>query len=295
MQLDPNHLAALSAVLRLGSFDGAAQALFVTPSAISQRVKALEEQVGTALVQRGQPCTGTEMGLRIAKHAEDLGLLEATLLRDIGMARRGPPPRLRVAVNADSLATWFVAAMAQADGVLFDLVVDDQDHSAEWLKRGEVSAAVTALEAPVRGCDMHVLGALDYRATASPAFMARWFAGGVTPEAIASAPCLTFNAKDQLQRRWIHTHLGPCPEPPQHFLPSTTAFVEAAELGVGWGLNPAGLVTEAVVAGRLVELRPNAGLLTPLSWQVSRLLASALAPVTRAVVKSARQNLIQAT
>ncbi|CUH81056.1 putative HTH-type transcriptional regulatorc/MT2039 [Tritonibacter multivorans] len=293
MQLDPNHLAALSAVLRLGSFDAAAQALFVTPSAISQRIKALEEQVGAALVQRGQPCTGTDMGLRMAKHAEDLGLLEAALLQDIGMARADPPPRLRVAVNADSLATWFVSAMARADGVLFDLVVDDQDHSADWLKRGEVSAAVTALTAPVRGCDMHVLGALEYRATASPAFVAQWFPDGVTAEAIARAPCLTYNAKDQLQRRWIRSQLGPCPEPPQHFLPSTTAFVEAAELGVGWGLNPAHLVAQAVAEGRLVELLPDAGFRTPLSWQVSRLLGAALAPVTRAVVKSGRRNLIQ--
>ena len=123
--------------------------------------------------------------------------------------------------------------------------------------------------------------------------MAQWFPDGVTAEAIARAPCLTYNAKDQLQRRWIRSHLGPCPEPPQHFLPSTTAFVEAAELGVGWGLNPAHLVAQAVAEGRLVELLPDAGFQTPLSWQVSRLLGAALAPVTRAVVKSGRRNLIQ--
>ncbi|MQQ07694.1 ArgP/LysG family DNA-binding transcriptional regulator [Epibacterium sp. SM1979] len=293
MQLDQNQLAALAAVLRLGSFDQAAQALHVTPSAISQRIKALEEHLGATLVHRGQPCEATPIGARLAKHAEDITLLAAALHRDLGLPTEQGPTRIRVAVNADSLATWFIDAMAALDGVLFDLVLDDQDHSADWLRRGEVSAAVTSLTTPVTGCDMRALGALEYEATASPAFMARWFGDGVTRAALERAPCLIFNAKDQLQRRWCDANVATGLAPPTHFLPSTHAFVDAAVAGVGWGMNPADLVRGHLAQGRLCALIPGRALDIPLTWQVSRVMAPALAPLTKAVQKSAKAKLKQ--
>ena len=293
MQMDPSQLAALSAVLRLGTFEAAAHALSVTPSAVSQRIKALEDRIGTALVLRGAPCTGTAAGLRIAKHAEDIGLLEAQLARELALEAGHGPVRLRIAVNADSLASWFIGAMAAVDGVLFDLLVDDQDHSAEWLKRGEVSAAVTASSKPVTGFEAYPLGTLDYAATASPDFMARWFPDGVTAEAAAKAPCMIFNAKDNLQRLWLERNVAPGLAPPAHFLPSTQAFIDAAAAGLGWGMNPLAMVEADIRSGRLVPLIPDSTLPVPLTWQVARVMAPALAEVTRAVQKSARLYLTQ--
>ena len=293
MQFEAHHLSALAAVLRRGSFEVAAADLAVTPSAISQRIKALEDRVGTSLVNRGSPCTGTEAGLRLAKHAEDVGLLEAQLSRDLSLEGRNGPVRLRIAVNADSLATWFVAAMAMVEDVLFDLVIDDQDHSADWLKRGEVSAAVTSLAKPVTGCDAIPLGSLRYIATASPQFMQHWFADGVTAAALEKAPCLTFNAKDALQRMWIGQHFDQRPSPPCHFVPSTHAFVDAARASMGWGMNPEPLVREPISNGRLVPLLGDAPLDVPLSWQVSRIMAPALGPMTEAVRKAAQKVLIE--
>ncbi|MFW8636924.1 LysR family transcriptional regulator ArgP [Cribrihabitans pelagius] len=291
MHLDPSQLAALAAVLRLGTFESAAHALSVTPSAVSQRIKALEDRTGTALVLRGAPCTGTAAGRRLAKHAEDIGLLEAQLARELSLEAGAGPARLRVAVNADSLATWFIEAMTSAPGVLFDLVIDDQDHSAEWLKRGEVSAAVTASSRAVTGFDAHPLGTLPYVATASPAFMARHFPKGVTAETAARAPCLIFNAKDMLQRRWLEVNIAPQLAPPAHFLPSSQAFVDAALAGLGWGMNPEALVAPHLRSGRLVPLMGGTALPVPLTWQVARVMAPALADVTQAVLKSARAHL----
>ena len=293
MQMDPSQLAALSAVLRLGSFEAAAHALAVTPSAVSQRIKALEDRIGTALVLRGAPCTGTAAGLRIAKHAEDIGLLEAQLARELVLEADHGPVRLRIAVNADSLASWFIEAMAAVEGVLFDLLVDDQDHSAEWLKRGEVSAAVTASSKPVTGFEAYPLGTLDYAATASPDFMARWFPDGVTAEAAAKAPCMIFNAKDNLQRLWLERNVAPGLAPPAHFLPSTQAFIDAAAAGLGWGMNSLAMVEADIRSGRLVPLIPDSTLPVPLTWQVARVMAPALAEVTRAVQKSAKLYLTQ--
>ena len=293
MRYDPLQLAALSAVLDLGSFDAAAAALGVTPSAVSQRIKALEDRVGTPLVNRTSPCTGTETGLRIAKHAEDVALLERRLSRDLSLETTEKPARLKVAVNADSLATWFVRAMVAAGDVLFDLVIDDQDHSTEWLRRGVVSAAVSADSRAVTGCDVHALGRLSYVATASPAYMARWFPEGLTTEAARRAPCMVFNAKDRLQHRWLDRHVAPGIVPPAHYLSSTQAFLDAAAAGLGWGMNPEVLARPYLARGDLVELVPGSQLDTPLYWQVSRIMAPALREITRAVRSAAADMLRQ--
>lgn len=294
--LDYPLLAALAAVIRTGSFERAAQQLHVTPSAVSQRVKLLEERLGSVLVVRGQPCTGTAAGQRLCQHVEQVALLESELRGALpGLIPAEGPTTLRIAVNADSLATWFVAAMAELPDCLFDLVLDDQDHSAEWLRKGEVLAAVTASAAPVPGCNSHPLGALRYRATASPDYMRRHFPDGVTADALARAPCLTFNRKDRLQAQWLRTVLGDCdsqvPTPPTHWLPSTHAFVDGALAGLGWGMNPDPLVADHLAAGRLVELVPGHPLDVPLHWQQSRIGGTALAELSRAVLRAGRRAL----
>ncbi|WP_299934316.1 LysR family transcriptional regulator ArgP [uncultured Pelagimonas sp.] len=292
MQFDPHHLAALSGVLRHGSFDAAANALHVTPSAISQRIKALEERVGSTLINRGTPCTGTPHGLRIAKHAEDIGLLENALTRDLQLEASDAQRHLRIAINADSLATWFVQTMVQLPDILFDLELDDQDHSADWLKRGAVSAAITSTPS-IPGCDAYPLGAIRYVATTSPEFHNRWFPEGITQGSLNLAPCLVFDTKDGLQRDWMAAQGAPRATPPSHYLPSTHAFVDAAVAGLGWGMNPEPLVRRALRRGRLVPLNDQATWDVPLVWQVSRVLAPALKPVTDAVVQSARAALVQ--
>ncbi|PWC49635.1 LysR family transcriptional regulator ArgP [Azospirillum sp. TSA6c] len=293
--LDYPLLAALAAVIRTGSFERAARQLHVTPSAVSQRVKLLEERLGTVLVVRGQPCTGTAAGQRLCQHLEQVALLESELRGALpGLSPADGPVTLRIAVNADSLATWFVGAMAEVPGCLFDLVLDDQDHSAEWLRKGEVLAAVTASAAPVPGCNSHPLGALRYRATASPDYLRRHFPDGVTAESLATAPCLTFNRKDRLQAQWLRLVLSdhePVPTPPTHWLPSTHAFVDGALAGLGWGMNPDPLVADHLTAGRLVELAPGRPLDVPLHWQQSRIAGTALAELSRAVLRSGRQAL----
>ena len=184
---DPAQLAALAAVHRRGSFDLAAAELHVTPSAISQRLKALEERAGTLLILRGQPCVATTAGLRMIRHHDEVTLLERALAIDLPqMSPRAAT--LRIAVNADSLATWVIPALAAVDGFLFDLVIDDQDTSQDWLKRGEVVAAITSHPGPLQGCDTIALGALRYRATASPDYMALWMPKGATTEALTAAP-----------------------------------------------------------------------------------------------------------
>lgn len=293
--LDHALVAAVAAVVREGSFERAGPALGVTPSAISQRVRLLEDRLGVVLVTRGQPCTATEAGARVCRHAELVGLLEAELRRDLPGLPEAPEPSLRVAVNADSLATWFLPAMAEFarhDATRLHLLVDDQDHTADALRRGHMLAAVTAVATPVQGFRSRRLGALRYVATCSPAFHARWFGAGVTAASLAAAPVLRFNAKDDLQARWARRLLRREPRLSAHLLPSSQAFVEAALAGIGWGMNPLTLVKEHLAAGRLVELVPGRPLDVVLHWQAARLPVPALDALGRAVVRAAEAGLV---
>jgi LysR family transcriptional regulator, chromosome initiation inhibitor len=290
--LDYALLDAMAAVVRTGSFEKAARQIGVTPSAISQRVKLLEERLGTGLIIRGQPCTATQAGKRLSRHVEEIGLMEQALRADLGaVLPMGRAPTIRIAVNADSLATWFLPALSGLDGLLFDLVLDDESHTAEWLRRGEVSAAVSITPGPVQGCGSRALGVQTYVATANPGFVQRWFAEGVTEAAFAMAPCLTFNIKDELQDLWIAQVLGRRVARPSHWIPSSQGFVDASLAGIGWGMNPLSLVAEHLEAGRLAELMPGQRLSLPLTWHWSRAVERGLRELTESVVRTARGRL----
>ncbi len=297
--LDYAALAALAAVVREGSFERAAGALGVTPSAVSQRVRALEERLGAVLVQRGQPCLATPAGARLCAHVDRVRLLEgevATLLPGVAGAGQDGPPTLRIAVNADSLGTWFVPAAARfaaTSGALLDITLDDEAHTAERLRGGTVLAAVTADPVPVQGCRTRPLGLLRYVATASPEFFATRFQDGPTPDSLACAPVLRFDRRDMLQARWVRGVAGIDLAAPVHWVPSTQGFVDAALAGLGWGLNPLSLVAPHLESGRLVELKPGHHLDVPLHWQYVRIGARLLADLTRAVVAAAKRDLLQ--
>ena len=296
--LDHHLIEAVAAVVREGSFEAAARALRVTPSAISQRVKLIEERLGAVLVVRGQPCTATETGVRLCRHAELMGALEAELHRDLPeLARAGlrpGPASLRVAVNADTLDTWFVDAMARfgrEDDTLLELATDNQDHTADWLRSGRVLGAVTSIATPVQGCRSRRLGGLRYIATASPALMRRWFAAGVDAPALARAPSLVFDGKYGLQSQWVRRVFRRDVVLPAHRVPSTRAFVDAALAGVGWGMNPERLVRAHLDAGRLVELVAGQPVDVPLYWQSARLPVPSLERLGKAIVASAAEAL----
>ena len=287
-------LETLAAILRQGSFDGAAAELNVTQSAVSQRLRALEDRVGQPLVIRSTPCVGTDLGRRLARHAGEVRLMEAQLTEEMGLGRTANT-LMRITVNADSLASWIVPALAAArdaaPDMLFDVVVDDQDHSADWLRRGEVVAALTATPTPPTGCDSLVVGALRYVATASPDFLKRHCPSGVTAEALRHMPMLTYDQKDRLQLDWLEQQFGKGCVPPTHYLPSTQAFIDAARLGLGWGMNPEPLVRADIAAGSLVPLTLPGTYDTPLFWQVPRRLKEAVAPLTRAIKAAASRHL----
>jgi LysR family transcriptional regulator (chromosome initiation inhibitor) len=272
--LDPAQLAAFSAVIDEGSFEAAARRLHVTPSAVSQRIKSLESRLGQVVVRRTRPVQPTGAGRVLLRLATQTELIEHEALVALRGGMSGVPKPLRVplAVNADSLSTWFLRALAEVPAKLaatFDIRAEDQDYSAALLREGTVMAAVTADSRAVQGCRVEPLGAMRYFAVASPEFCERFLPDGPTSVSLASAPMLMFNS------------------PPVTYLPTSQGFLDAARLGLAWGMVPEQLLSTALSHGEVVELAPGRYLDVPLFWQRWRLDSPALDAVTHSVHEAA--------
>lgn len=279
-QLDAGQLRALAAVVEFGSFDAAAEYLHVTPSAISQRIKALEQRVGQVLVLREKPCVATTAGVPLIRLAAQTALLEAETLAEM---RGGSPerPRVAVAVNADSMATWFTGVFARLPDVLFDVRIEDQDHSARLLREGVVMGAVTTERIPVSGCRVRPLGVTRYLPVAAPHYLQRHLPDGLTADAATAAPSLSWNRADALQDQLLRSVFRRSIRRPIHYIPTAEGFGAAVRAGLGWGMYP-----EQLVDASFVPIT-DAHLDVPLYWQSWKLDSDTVAQVTDAVTAAA--------
>jgi len=294
--LDYLSLAAVAAVAREGSFEKAALGLGVTPSAVSQRIKGLEDRLGAILLVRGSPCRPTAIGARLCAHVEQVRLLEGEVVDTLpGLTTQAAgPATLRVAVNADSVSTWFpkaAATFADETGGLLDIVLDDEAHTAERLRTGDVLAAVTADPTPVVGCKIHPLGQIEYVAVAAAGFAARHFPMGVDGQSLHHAPMLRFDRRDDLQFRWARETWGVPISPPTHWTPSTQGMLDMMLAGLGWSMAPIMLAAPLIAERRLFELDPQIRIAVKLYWQRTRLAARLLDRLTCAVQAVAAETL----
>jgi LysR family transcriptional regulator, chromosome initiation inhibitor len=296
----PDQLAALAAVVDEGTFDRAATRLGITPSAVSQRVRALEQAVGQVVVARSRPVRATPAGAALVRLAGQVELLTRdawTVLDPHGASPTDDEQarhRVAVAVNADSLATWFPAALTDLPpGVVVDVRRADQDATAELLREGGVLAAVTADAEPVQGCRSRPLGAMRYRAMAAPAARERWFGAGVDAATLGAAPVVTFAPDDLLQHRFAAAVAGGAGaealrRAAVHHVPSTAAFAAVIVAGLGWGMLPEQEADARERAGELVDVAPGTWLDVPLHWQCWSVRTPTLDALTERVTAAAR-------
>lgn len=291
-EVDLPQLRALRAVVDEGSFEGAAVALHLTQSAVSQRIRALETAVGQVLVRRSRPAGVTEAGavyLRLARQV--LGLADDARSA-VAAGWAGERTVLPVAVNADSLGSWVLPALAPlADEIVFDLHRQDQDHAAELLRDGTVVAAITTDSRAVQGCDVHRLGVLRYRPMMATGPAARCFPDGPTPDALEAAPVVVFDRQDDLQDRYLRTRGADVARPPRHHVPATADFLLAVRLGFGWGMLPEADAAAGERDGVLVDIDPGRYVDVALHWQQWTLRTAALDRTGRAVREAAERYL----
>jgi len=290
MELDPAQLRALDATVRAGTLEAAARALHVTPSAVSQRLRALEVAAGRVLLVRSRPVQVTDSGRAVLGLARQIELLTADVARELGDDESERTPTLPIAVNADSMATWVLPALAPLAGEFcVDLHREDQERTSALLRAGTVMAAVTAEAAPVAGCTSTPLGVMRYRPVAAPGFVRRWFPEGATAEALARAPVVVFDRDDDLQHRYLRTRVGTDVAPPTHYVPASADFVAAVGLGLGWGMVPD--LQRRVTTAELVAVDPPAVEDVALHWQQWRLRSTTLDRVRDAVLAAAHREL----
>jgi LysR family transcriptional regulator (chromosome initiation inhibitor) len=298
MTFASEHLVTLRALVDEGTFEAAAQRLHMTQSAVSQRIKQLERTAGQVLVQRTTPVTTTAAGDVVLRYARQVQLLADDAAVELGQGgAEGPGTSIAVAVNADSLATWFLEALAALPpevGAVFDLHREDQVNTTSLLRSGTVLAAVTSTREPLQGCSSEPLGMMRYRAVASPGYVDRWLGGVPRMGRVDAAPMLDFDRSDQLQRGFLVASLGYDPRPPRTFVPSSADFARAARLGLGWGLLPEAQCLDLLDDGSLVELAPGEHVDLALYWQRWALSSRLLDTLTESVRSSAAEALLPA-
>lgn len=297
MRLDPVALTTLTTVVQEGTFERAAARLHVTPSAVSQRVKALEQSVGQVVVGRTKPVTPTAAGevlLRLAGHWD---LLVSDALGElVPEADATAYPLVPVVVNADSLATWMLPALARAHeelGITLDVVREDEEHASDLVRSGAALAAVTADPTPVAGCRLTPLGSLRYVAVCTPGFRDRWLPRGARAADLDRAPMVRFDRKDTMQhrvaRRWVRREV----DPPATFIGSSREFAEAVRLGMGWAMMPVAWAQEALDSGALVPVARRPHHDVPLHWLAWRLPSRTLEVLTLCVEDQAARTLVR--
>lgn len=295
MKLDPRQAEAVLAVIQHGSFEQAAKLLSLTPSAVSQRVRALETSLGSPLVVRGRPCRPTPAGRRLLQYLRRVQSLEEDLRADFA-AEHARPLSIAVAVNADTLGSWLMPALAPfliREQILLDVTVDDQDHTYSLLETGLALGCVSTSAQAMRGCVAEPLGSMRYRCMASPEFRERWFAKGMTRTALRQAPVVVFNRKDRLQADFLQGHYGltegsyPC-----HYIPAPESFMQAIMLGLGWGMLPEVQMGRLWKSGALVDLAPNRPADVALFWHAWKVQTPRMERLSRVLVQEARAVLM---
>lgn len=288
-------LAALAAVVEQAGFDRAAQTLGLSQSAVSQRIKLLEARLGQPVLLRASPPKPTEVGRRLLNHIQQVRLLERDLQAQVPQLDEDHlPERLRIALNSDSLATWWADAIAPfcaARGVVIDHVLEDQDVGLKRMRAGEVAACVCSVERPLAGARSQFLGAMRYRALASPAFVSRHLEGEPPASALLRVPAIVFGPDDQLQHRYLAS-LGLSGPFSHHLCPSSEGFVRLIQSGLGWGLVPELQVQQLLQCGALVDVYAGSPIDVPLYWHHWRNGGELLGELTRQLTHSASQWLV---
>lgn len=288
--IDYRLLEALAAVVEQAGFERAAAVLCVTQSAVSHRIKQLERITGQPVLLRSAPPVATQTGLRLLNHLQQVRQMEASLGFETTSVTT-----VRVAVNADSLATWLPQALVMPDhpNVSFDFVVEDQSVGLKRMKMGDVMACLCASSQTVNGAKVQALGSLRYRAVASPDFVYRYGLTRDLTTTLPHAPCLVFNQDDQLQHQYLQNICRQAPKQ-VHLCPSSEGFLRAALVGLGFGLLPELQMQSYLSSGQLIDLTPDYFVDTPLYWHYWQSESPLMKQMRAQIAATAQQKLYAA-
>lgn len=296
---DADALECLASIVEEGGFERAAVRLSITQSAVSQRLRALEAQVGTVLLVRSRPVKPTAAGRLLIKHTMQMRLLRADLESDLqeltpSSGAHREEDRVSIAINADSIATWALPALGPLvnAGLPLEIITDDQDFTHEWLREGQVLGCVTTLKQALRGCKVLSLGAMRYVAVASKEYAKTHCPEGLTAHNFRHIPFIAFNRKDDGPAEFVSRAFGLRRVVlNQRLVPSSEGQVRATLAGWGAAVVCEPLVQDLLDQGELVDLAPGVSLPVNLYWHCWNLDSDVIDRLTEALSTAASQVL----
>ncbi|MBE3655993.1 transcriptional regulator ArgP [Vibrio navarrensis] len=295
--LDYKWIEALNAVVTQGGFERAAEELFISQSAISQRVKQLEKFLAQPVLIREQPPKATPVGKKLIGLYRRIRLLEHELIPELMNDDVSRPVQLALATNADSLATWLLPALKEVmtqRQVELNLAIYGESRSIEKLKSGEVAGAISLESQPITGCRADYLGRMDYVCVASPDFVRRYFQQGVNYQTLSKAPAVSYDQYDDLHRKFLSDHFNIARDSViNHNVGSSEAFVRLAVSGIAYCLIPKLQIERELTAGELVDITPGFLLSNRIYWHHWQLETGILQEISQAIVSYAQSHLPQ--
>ncbi|KJR28040.1 transcriptional regulator ArgP [Vibrio navarrensis] len=295
--LDYKWIEALNAVVTQGGFERAAEELFISQSAISQRVKQLEKFLAQPVLIREQPPKATPVGKKLIGLYRRIRLLEHELIPELMNDDVSRPVQLALATNADSLATWLLPALKEVmtqRQVELNLAIYGESRSIEKLKSGEVAGAISLESQPITGCRADYLGRMDYVCVASPDFVRRYFQQGVNYQTLSKAPAVSYDQYDDLHRKFLSDHFNIARDSViNHNVGSSEAFVRLAVSGIAYCLIPKLQIERELTAGELVDITPGFLLSNRIYWHHWQLETGILQEISQAIISYAQSHLPQ--
>jgi DNA-binding transcriptional LysR family regulator len=264
-RIDYNRLRVFAAVHEAGSVQTAARQLRVTPSAVSQAVKALEREVDLRLLQRvGNRIRATAAGDRLAAIVSTFGHDLEKALGELRSLRNEPHGILRVGSAFEFGARVVVPAMRHLEAFrrfsvhlefaapepLVRALVDQRIDLAfcDKLPSLKRHASVIAF-APVFTETLVLVCSKD--------FERRYVNGDVSFAHLVTLPHVDYVPDLSAVGLWYEHHFGRAPAalPLRLVSENTQAIIAAACAGLGLGLVPRYLVSEELARARLVAIR----------------------------------------
>jgi LysR family transcriptional regulator (chromosome initiation inhibitor) len=289
-------LAALAEVIDLQSFELAANKLYISQSAISQRIKSLEEFVGQPVIIRSQPLELTAAGEQLVSHYKKITQLEDELTPILSPEQPSKPLKISLAINADSIATWFIKAITpvlQNHLVELNLMIEHEERTLDKLRTGEAIGAVSVIEKPLKGYRAFKLGNMEYCLVANKNFKAKYFNEGVNKESLKMAPAISYDHKDDMHVRYIARHFNlAASEYYCHSVRSSEAFVELAKQGVAYCLLPKLQISHELASGELINLLPDKELIETLYWHSWVLVKGINKKISQQIVNVGQEKLV---
>lgn len=248
----------------LKSVTRAAEKLFVTQSALSSRIAALEEELGVLLLdRRDKSFRLTTAGARFHRHAERLLNLQREIRSELGAPAGGGGGMLRVGAIESVLHSWLIewvqALRREHPALQLELTVETTPVLLDQMRRGTADLVLAAMPAAGDGIETRALAPMPM------VFVGQRGAGRTARCSLAELAeaneLLTFQRGSQPQVALLDLcRREGVAAPRVHSISSISAMVELVEQGFGVATLPAAALARLAVQRPLVLVRCRADL-----------------------------------